>query len=126
METYAQLWIVGVVLTGVVLDIWLATNDTPNHRDTISAVMKTWGASTPSIPYALGVLQGHFFLQLQQIAPFPDNLYLLATVGAWWVLFGVNYRAPEIEDRRFHVWIMCAAMLSGVLAGALLWPQRPI
>ena len=62
LRTTAQLTaavLVACVLLLVVFDVWMAANGTPG--DTISEVVRSWAARHPVIPFAAGVLMGHFF-----------------------------------------------------------------
>ena len=43
----------------VVFDVWMAANSTPG--DTISEVVRSWAQRHPVIPFAAGVVMGHFF-----------------------------------------------------------------
>lgn len=62
LKTTAQitgLVCIACVLMLVVFDLWMAGNGTPG--DTISEVVRSWSARHPVIPFAAGVLMGHFF-----------------------------------------------------------------
>lgn len=43
-------------------DIYVAYfNKTPNDKDTISGIVFGWARKHPVVPFAFGVLMGHFF-----------------------------------------------------------------
>lgn len=62
LRTTAQLTaavLVACVLLLVVFDLYMAANNVPG--DTISEVVRSWAARHPVIPFAAGVVMGHFF-----------------------------------------------------------------
>ena len=48
-----------LLLLLVVFDLYMAANNVPG--DTISEVVRSWAARHPVIPFAAGVVMGHFF-----------------------------------------------------------------
>ena len=62
LRTTAQLTaavLVACVLLLVVFDLYMAANNVPG--DTISEVVRSWAQRHPVIPFAAGVVMGHFF-----------------------------------------------------------------
>ena len=62
LRTTAQITaavLVACVLLLVVFDLYMAANNVPG--DTISEVVRSWAARHPVIPFAFGVVMGHFF-----------------------------------------------------------------
>ncbi len=51
--------IVGVVILLAIYDIWVVIEPTPG--DTISAVIARVALGNPIVPFAFGVLMGHWF-----------------------------------------------------------------
>lgn len=119
-------WIIVVHVTGIVLDVALALNSTPNHIDTISAKLKHVSAVAPIWVYALSMLIGHFALQpwwttINQ----PLGVLLLAGLGVAWFAAGTWLRGGTLTAQEIF-WTNLIAIQTGVLAGMLLWPQRPL
>jgi hypothetical protein len=114
--------LVSAILVG--WDLFVATNKVKG--DTISEILQQIGQSHPFVPFAFGVLLGHFFwvgepalVPWQQVAALlcssfvcflVDFLYIRGFVDALCIL----YHQPIIIS------------LFGILCGRIIWPQPPI
>jgi len=63
MDRAITIWLlIGVAVLLISWDIYVAFfNKTPNSKDTISGVVLGFAQKHPVIPFAFGVLMGHFF-----------------------------------------------------------------
>lgn len=115
LSTKVLLYIVAAVL--IAFDIYLASDKTPGN--TYSEVIRNWAVINPLLPYAFGVLGGHFFL-LRDSALFgqPNSVVLLGWTGIVFLMVGIAFRGFGLV---MPAWI---PLVLGVVAGHYLWPQH--
>lgn len=111
--------IIGVTfIVGIIgLDIWWAVDDRPGN--TWSEIIRVWGRATPLVPWACGVLSGHFFHPVDGLAPLfgqPTSVAVLI-----WLTWGVGVAGLALSGSGHPVppW---AAFLPAMVVGAALWP----
>jgi hypothetical protein len=105
-----------VLATGLLIawDIYVVFfNNIPNSKDSISGQLKTAGEKLRAIPFGFGVLGGHFFWPGESLLPKPWSLILL-------VLLAV---AAAVGLRRGNKLFSFVALVAGIVAGHMLWPQ---
>ena len=113
--TKTLILIVATVLIG--LDVYLASDHIGGN--TYSEVIRTWAYNLPLIPYAYGVLAGHFFiLRSAPLLEHPSNYVLLGWSGIVWIIAGLVMRQLGIHC---PAWV---ALVLGAVAGHYLWPQH--
>ena len=108
---------VGFIAALIGLDIYLAVDGLPGN--TWSEIIRTWAKATPVIPWACGVLTGHFFHPVDNLEPVlarPGNIAMLVWLTVTVALFGV---AMSRAGNPVPPW---AVVLPAAVAGALLWP----
>lgn len=89
--------------------------------DTISEVILVWGLHSFSVPFAFGMLCGHFFLPMDGL-PTPKP-YILCPIGAVVILLDV---AANVFHLSFLFWLQSYPIFAfsvGFVIGTLLWPQ---
>lgn len=111
--------ILGCTLIAVIvgLDIYLAVDGLPGN--TWSEIIRTWAKASPVIPWACGVLAGHFFHPVDNLEPVlarPGNIAMLVWLTVAVALFGV---ALSRSGYPIPPW---AVVLPAMAVGALLWP----
>lgn len=113
-----------LVVAGVALSAWaiyVATNDVPNRRDTISHILSQWGRRNWAIPFAAGVLCGHFWVTgvpwRDAVHPVVTGLVLTPTAAA---LFLAGYWL-DVKPRYWPVTAL-GLLLTGIALGAIAWP----
>ncbi len=100
----------------IVLDIWGANDDLPGN--TVSEWVRSLSRYTAVVPWALGVLHGHWFHPI-------DGLDPLFGARSTWVLIGLSLAVLVGRvvlrnlDGLWRPWLWAAL---GALAGTLLWP----
>lgn len=116
--------IVVLILATVSLSAWaiyVATNDVPNKHDTISHIMSQWGKRFWALPFAAGILLGHFWITgvpWRGMHPAITGFVLApALVGVAWL--GYRFRGAV---ERYWPAIAIALLLAGITFGALAWP----
>lgn len=114
--TAIVLIVVGVGL--VAIDIPLALNDVSG--DTISEVLRYAGRRVPVIPYAWGVLGGHFWAGVDTgMGPWVElritlwSLWVVGILSIWWYY----------NDYQLGPWSGVGVILVGILVGCFLWSQ---
>lgn len=108
----------------VILSAWAvvaATNDVPNEHDTITHILRRLGRTVWGVPYAFGVLVGHFWVSLRIGDPFSPWFIIVALVS-----IGCFFTAVGILVRRWlqvH-WPAVSIVLiaAGIIAGGYFWP----
>lgn len=111
--------IIAVTLLLIGYDIAVYTNSVDNSLDTLSGRMRLWGMTTPLLPFAWGVLGGHFWgsFHAGQFIPSKAGIALLVFV-AWSVI--VAGIIAKNENIHISPWMM---LIPGIIVGAVLWPQ---
>jgi len=115
--------IVILVLAAVSLSVWaiyVATNGVPNRRDTISHILSQWGRRYWALPFAAGVLCGHFWITgspWRPVHPVVTGLVLIPA-AAGLALLGFHVRVQA----RYWPATALALLLAGIALGALAWP----
>jgi len=99
----------------ILLDIWGALDSKPGN--TPSELIRWLSRYTAIIPWALGVLLGHWFHPWDGL----DGIFGSAST---WVLIGVSVvvLAARIFFRQKPLWDAWIWAALGVLAGTFLWP----
>jgi hypothetical protein len=102
----------------IVFDIVKAVDDAP--RDTLSAVILTWGFKVSFVPFFFGVLGGHFFIP----SKLKTALWKYIVLGSIFLTCGlVGTLVNNLVG--FQWWTHPMMMVSiGFSSGALLWPQK--
>jgi hypothetical protein len=107
----------GLMAVLVGLDIYLVQDQYSGN--TWSEILRTWAVATPVIPWAYGVLGGHFYHpveNLEAVIVFPGNIALLVWLTA---AVGIAGLAFAKGGHPIAPWVM---VLPGMVAGSLLWP----
>ena len=116
--------IVVLILATVTLVAWaiyVATNDVPNRRDTISHIMSQWGKRYWALPFSAGVLAGHFWVTgvpWRPVHPVVTGLVLIpAAAGV--ALLGFRFR--DLQARYWPA-IAVGLIVAGIALGSAAWP----
>lgn len=99
----------------IVLDIWAARDDSPGNAP--SQLIRSLSRHTAILPWAVGVLNGHWFHPRDDLDP------VLGSASVW-VLIGLSVVVllwRFVFRRRDLVGVWIWAVL-GTIAGTLLWP----
>lgn len=120
---------VGLLITVTIVliawDIYVASNKT--EGDTETEVLRSWSRLFPTLPYALGVVLGHFSADgFRLVEGFIEGLSFCISGGllllAWSIAVGMGYaherlvRGHEFLSRRRYV-----PALLGYAAGGIFW-----
>ena len=92
----------------------------PERGDTISEVIAKWGLKFFSLPFAFGVLVGHFFFLRDGTAPQPRVLLPLAAVMIALDAASSLWGVPVLGWLKLHPAVM---LLAGIPVGLWFWPQ---
>jgi hypothetical protein len=112
-----QILVCAVTAALVGFDIWLASNGVP--KDTYSQVIHRWALLTPLIPYAWGVLAGHFFWSRSiPIVSEPGASIWLGASGVLMIFLGMILRHFGINV--LPLWFVFV----GIVAGRFLFPLQ--
>lgn len=110
--------IAGLILLSVIigLDVYFATDAIKG--DTWSEMIRKLSHLTTLIPWAWGVLAGHFFHpNLKPLLKFPNNIALLVWLTVATTIIGSFF------IREYHSpWLSLIIMFVAVFVGAKLWP----
>jgi len=111
-------WIILAIIAAIAAsDAVLMARGLPTY----SRRLRDWGARISFLPYAWGVLGGHFWSPLGPAVDWWAALAVLPVIGL--ILCGVHHFMLEI-DRQMAGWLPLLAYFPiGVLAGAVLWAQ---
>lgn len=101
--------------------IYAATNDVPNRRDTISHVMNQWGKRYWAIPFAAGVLIGHFWVTGVPWRPVHPAITGLVLIPTSLVVTWLGFRLPVYRKRHWAA-VALGLTVAGITFGALAWP----
>lgn len=105
-----------VVCVTVLVSAWTYWHAHTGRGDlTVSATIRRWSSAHPSVPYALGVLCGHWLAPAYASPRWGG--YALAAAGAG--LFAGAIARPA----RLSMWQVLGVFVGGVVAGGLLWSQ---
>jgi len=112
---FTQILCVVTIAVLSAVDIWLAVNRHP--EDTISVIMRRWSSRWFVMPWAWGVLGGHFFGP--ELPGLPDwtALGLIPMALAMTYLGWARVVRVPVEGGHM-LWLV----LFGIACGALLWP----
>lgn len=108
----------------VVLTAWAiyaATNKVPNRHDTISHVVNQYGRRYWAIPFAAGVLIGHFWITgvpWRPVHPVVTGFVLIPVTAAVTLL---GFRLP-VERKRHWAAIALGLVTAGMAFGCIAWP----
>ena len=89
---------------------------TPEQGDTISEVMRDVGTTYYVLPYIIGVLAGHFWINKKDKSA--------KSIPALWVTTGLMLSRDLLQFMTFPGGTPTAGAL-GIIAGAIWWPQAP-
>jgi hypothetical protein len=89
---------------------------TPELGDTISEVVRDGSWSFYVLPYACGILMGHFFVNKKDRSS--------RNIPALWVSAGMIAARDALQIASFPGGNSLALLL-GIAAGAIWWPQAP-
>ena len=109
--------IVGCVLVAILigLDVLFASDSVPNN--TWSEIIRLWATKTPIIPFACGVLSGHFFHPgTKALLGQPNSIALLIWLACVIGIIGLGLHNYNIM---ISLWIVFTL---GFLGGIFLWP----
>ena len=102
-----------IIVTALASLYTLAMSLNARSGDTISETIRRWSGAHPFVPFALGVLCGHW---LAHAVPSPDwGLFALAAAGAGMLAGSI---ARPLSMTR---WQALAVFAIGILSGGLLW-----
>lgn len=106
-----------VVIFLIGFDIYLAADKVSGN--TWSEILRTWAVVTPVIPWACGVLSGHFFHPIENLKPVlgtQSSITLLI-----WLTCVVGIIGLGLDRAGYPVppWIV---FLPALVVGSLLWP----
>jgi len=103
------------LLVWLVWDIYVATNEVPD--DTISEIIRDWSHRLYVIPYGLGGIMGHWFVNKERDEGRPSRFKTwLLTLP---LVLALSPILPPLQ------YMNTAFLGIGFCAGALLWPQGP-
>lgn len=114
MKKITQIVMAVSILVWIVWDIVVATNRTPG--DTESEIIRGFASQHLTVPWAVGVLMGHFFWNVKQGVPRWRTLVVMPLITLAIVAVDVWGNLPYV--------LPVIPFLVGVGAGRLLWPQH--
>jgi peptidoglycan/LPS O-acetylase OafA/YrhL len=97
-----------VLLTLVGIDVWFAVDSVP--KNTWSEVIAYWGSRFALIPFAWGVLAGHFFHPAMPHLSSPTGIVVLCWAALVMEICSLAFAAPPL-----------AYLLAGLVCGLLCW-----
>ena len=109
------------VVGWIAWDIWVVFFNR-ERRDSISEAIRDAGSFVGTIPFALGVLNGHFFWPGYPVLGQPDSAILLGSIGA---ALAVGTGLARLWVRIPH-WVMMVWVLLVITLGHYLWPLEPV
>ena len=89
--------------------------------DTISEVIAQWSLHLFTLPFAFGMLCGHFFFFLREV--YRPKPYILIPIGLASVALDVVTRVYDISILMHCQAIPAGALAVGLVVGVLFWPQ---
>jgi hypothetical protein len=98
-----------ITLIIVIFDIVLAVD---GHKgNTISEIIRYWSNKILILPFAWGVLMGHFWHPMNWYPPQPTGVAILSWVAIFVWIVAYSIGVPPI-----------AVGMVGIVAGVILWP----
>lgn len=119
-------FIICVTLFIIGYDIWAYSNNVSNALDTISGRMKIWGRESLILPYAWGVLGGHFWgwmngkLLGSVNFKFDDPKVGIALLVSSALVVVISDLFLKKQGIYVWPWLL---IFPGVVAGMLFWSQ---
>ncbi len=125
MVFFTQMFILIIVGVIIVVDLFLAFNET--EGDTINDVLKSWAYERFFVlTWGWGVLAGHLFLT-RASSILPPSSAILLLVGLTGVLFLIGLFSRVLGlPKVVGVPVQVVLLVVGIVAGYLLWPQKPV
>lgn len=100
----------------LVWDVFVATNEVKD--DTISEITRDLSHYLYVVPYALGGIMGHFFLNKKDLGEGRPNRFK-TWLGTVLFVFVLSFFLPNLH------YMNTAMLIAGFVIGAFLWPQGP-
>ena len=120
-QTITEIFIFATLIVIAVFDAIMAFgNKTSNRLDTISGRFQTWSKKVAMIPYAWGVLAGHFFWPGDALWGQPKSV--LITIGVGLALSSLHFFI-HVVFTRLPLQLSLLYLAIGVVMGHLGWPQ---
>jgi len=115
-------WFIGITAALVIIyDVWVAFfNKTPNSKDTISGQTLTASQKTAALPFAMGVLMGHFTWPGDAVIASPWNFLVLVHMAIAFIVYSKFMNKADFPLK----WLPPVIYLQiGIPFGHWFWPQ---